>query len=940
MTTATQSRQLNSGDKFRAIATLILFIGIAIGSQAQTFTALWTFSNQDGNQPQGTLILASDGNFYGTTYQGGNLNDCQLYGCGTVFRLIPPNVLTTIYAFKGTTDGSKPRAGVIEVNGVLYGTTSAGGGVNGTEQGTIFSVNLDGSNFKTLHTFTGGNDGGAPYAALLLGLDLNLYGTASQGGQGQNTTCVPNGCGTIFSIAPDGSKFNPLYQFTGGNDGSSPQAALIQDASGNFYSTAGNGGALCNSTLTCGTVFLFRSGPVSLTPLHAFNATTDGANPIAPLVRKSDGTLYGTARYGGNLNCGINVAGEGCGTIFQVSGTTFSVIHTFQGSQVNGDGAQPVAELIFGTDGNLYGTTSYGGTLAGSCTFDGGCGTVFSITPGRAPKILHSFAVTDGSQSEAGLVESGGLFYGTAAYGGNTDCNFPSGCGTAFSLTAPSSGKTSTSTAVIVTPSSIQQGSTSGVSLSATVTPASGSGTPTGSVAFFNKGTQVDKPAALSAGTAVLTYNTSALAAGAYSITGTYSGDPNFSPSTSSAATLTVTPAMFALTVAEAGTGTGTVMSRPSGISCPGTCSASFNSGIVVTLTAAAGSGSTFAGWSGACSGTATCGVTMSAAKSVAAAFNLSGHPAVTLSPTSLTFGTQAIGVSSIAKTVTLKNTGTASLSISGISTTGTNASDFAQTHTCGTFLGAGASCTISVTFKPTTSGCRGATVNVADNAAGSPQKVSLTGTGTTAKLSPTSLSLGTVAIGITSIAKTVTLKNAGIAALSLTGISITGTNAGDFSQTHTCGTSLSAGASCTISLTFKPAATGTRTASLSVADNASGSPQQVSLSGVGSTAKLSPTSLSFGSVTVGSTSTAKTVTLTNVGAAALSLTGISITGKNAGDFSQTHTCGTSLAAGKSCTISVDFKPSAKGARGAAVSVTDNASGSPQEVVLTGTGAS
>ena len=204
------------------------------------------------------------------------------------------------------------------------------------------------------------------------------------------------------------------------------------------------------------------------------------------------------------------------------------------------------------------------------------------------------------------------------------------------------------------------------------------------------------------------------------------------------------------------------------------------------------------------------------------------------------------------------------------------------------------------------------------------------------ATLSPTSLTFSTQAIGTTSAAKTVTLKNTGTTALTISGIAITGTNGGDFAQTQTCGSSLTAGASCTISVTFKPTVSGTRTSALSITDNAAGSPQKVPLSGIATTAKLSPTRLNFGSVTIGTTSPAETVTLTNVGTTTLTITGITITGRNAGDFSQTHTCGSSLAAGASCSISVTFKPTAYGLLTAALSISDNAAGSPQTVTLTG----
>jgi hypothetical protein len=209
---------------------------------------------------------------------------------------------------------------------------------------------------------------------------------------------------------------------------------------------------------------------------------------------------------------------------------------------------------------------------------------------------------------------------------------------------------------------------------------------------------------------------------------------------------------------------------------------------------------------------------------------------ATTLYPDHLTFSTQVVGTTSAAKIVTLKNSGTKSLSITKITITGTNGGSFTQTHTCGSSLAVGASCTISVRFSPKGSGTRIALLSVSDNGVGSPQTVALSGIGTTAKLSPTSLSFGTVAVGTLSPAKTVTLTNVGTTALTITGIAITGTNAGDFAQSHTCGSSLAAGASCTINITFKPTASGTRTAALSISDSAASSPQKAALYGAGLT--------------------------------------------------------------------------------------------------------
>jgi hypothetical protein len=177
---------------------------------------------------------------------------------------------------------------------------------------------------------------------------------------------------------------------------------------------------------------------------------------------------------------------------------------------------------------------------------------------------------------------------------------------------------------------------------------------------------------------------------------------------------------------------------------------------------------------------------------------------------------------------------------------------------------------------------------------------------------------------------------------LTLTSIRLTGTNPGDFAQTNTCGSSVAAGANCTISVTFTPAASGTRTAAVTVTDNATGSPQTVSLSGTGGStgavASLSPSSLTFGDEPVDITSPSQVVTLNNTGSAALSITSIAFTGTNATDFTQVDTCGASVAAGCNCTIAILFTPSASGARAASLTVTDNASGSPQAVSVSGTG--
>jgi Abnormal spindle-like microcephaly-assoc'd, ASPM-SPD-2-Hydin len=300
------------------------------------------------------------------------------------------------------------------------------------------------------------------------------------------------------------------------------------------------------------------------------------------------------------------------------------------------------------------------------------------------------------------------------------------------------------------------------------------------------------------------------------------------------------------------------------------------------------------------------------------------------LSPASLTFGGQAVGTSSASQTVTLSNTGGAPLSISGIVVNG----DFSQVNSCGATLAAGASCPITVTFTPTVAGTRQGTLTITDNAPGGPQTVSLTGTGLIPQvsLSAANLSFGGQAVGTTSSSQTVTLSNTGSAPLAISSIAVNG----DFAQINSCGTTLAAGANCSMVVTFTPTATGTRQGALTVTDNASGSPQTVSLSGTGLVpqAVLSPTTVSFGGQPVGTSSASQTVTLSNPGGAPLVISAITTNG----DFSQTKSCGASLAAGASCSVAVVFAPTAAGTRQGTLSVTDNASGSPQTVSLTGNG--
>ena len=320
----------------------------------------------------------------------------------------------------------------------------------------------------------------------------------------------------------------------------------------------------------------------------------------------------------------------------------------------------------------------------------------------------------------------------------------------------------------------------------------------------------------------------------------------------------------------------------------------------------------------------------------------------VTLSPTSLAFASTPLGSTTAAQVVTIKNTGTAAVSLASETITGINASSFVKSATtCGASLAVSASCTVSVEFKPAAAGALTASLSVADSATGSPQPVSLSGTGTSplsVSVSPASLTFASTAVGFASAAQVVTVKNTGTTAVNLSSETITGTNASSFLKSATtCSASLAAGASCTVSIEFKPASAGSLTASLSIADNASGSPQLVSLAGTGTsgaaTFTFSPASMTFPATSLNATSAAQVLTITNTSSIAATVSSYVFSGTNASEFSiSSRTCNTALAAKASCTISIVFKPTVAGAATAKLVATDSAAGSPQSVPLSGTG--
>ncbi|HUQ28545.1 MAG TPA: choice-of-anchor D domain-containing protein [Usitatibacter sp.] len=315
--------------------------------------------------------------------------------------------------------------------------------------------------------------------------------------------------------------------------------------------------------------------------------------------------------------------------------------------------------------------------------------------------------------------------------------------------------------------------------------------------------------------------------------------------------------------------------------------------------------------------------------------------PLMTLTPSSLAFSPQLIGSPSAAQVVTLSNTGTATMTVSSISVTG----DYSQAHACPNSLPVGASCTIDVKFIPTAAGARPGSLKVTSNAAGNPHTVSISGTGVTpapiASITPSSLSFAARTVGTTSTAQTLTLANTGTLALAITRIAVTG----DFAFTSGCAATLAPGASCAIDVTFTPLAIGARNGTLTITDNAAGSPHTVALDGVGLStavpvADLSATLIDFPAEPVGSESAPEVVTVTNSGNAPLTFTSIGVTGEFAlvapAGAPTALQCPVTLGPGTSCEIRVVFRPMGPNLRQGTLAIVTNAGTVNVRVIGTG----
>jgi streptogramin lyase len=347
-------------------------------------------------------------------------------------------------------------------------------------------------------------------------------------------------------------------------------------------------------------------------------------------------------------------------------------------------------------------------------------------------------------------------------------------------------------------------------------------------------------------------------------------------------------------------------------------------------------------------SATITVPISSSGPQVPALTFTVTGAGLTTaaLTPKAISFGEIAVNEASATKTITLKNTGLGAMAIAngGIAVTGTGAASFKVITTCGSTLAAGASCPVTVSFRPTALGTLTAELKVSDTAAESPQTVVLSGVGAAqSTLSTAGLTFAETKVGSASAGQIVELKNTGREPLKIAegGITITGADANSFVKSTNCTGTVNAGANCSITVKFKPAVTGTLVATLEVKSDATSSPQSVGLRGVGaSSATLSAEALAFPKTVMGVSSAAKTVVLKNSGKVPVKIAtgGIKIVGTGATSFSEATTCGSTLAKGASCNIFVVFKPKTRGSLAASLEVVDDAIGSRQKVTLSGTG--
>ena len=356
----------------------------------------------DASSPYAGLVNVK-GMLYGTTSAGGAYGGA--YGSGTVYSIGRFGVETVLHSFGSGFDGASPASGLVNVKGTLYGTTFLGGALNG---GTLYSISTSGVE-TVLHSFGSGSDGANPFASVV-NVNGTPYGTTSAGGA--------YGGGTVYSLRHSTSVLTEsvLHSFGSGSDGSRPIAGLV-NVKGTLYGTTQTGGGSgCGSGDGCGTVYSIDSRTGTENVLQSFSSGSDGAYPLAGLLYVN-GRLYGTTLIGG---------GHGLGTIYSISTAgTETVLYNFAGGP--NDGADPYTGTLVNLNGTFYGTTLQGGAHNNG-------GAVYSLrvtTSVLHEAMLHSFGSgSDGTSPYAGLVNVRGTLYGTTYAGGASN-----GAGTVFALT-------------------------------------------------------------------------------------------------------------------------------------------------------------------------------------------------------------------------------------------------------------------------------------------------------------------------------------------------------------------------------------------------------------------------------------------------------------------------------------------------------------------------